>query len=143
MQNSAQGTSSLAILHEPDGIWANASFAPLWAVTFDRITARGGAPRQFISVSEQKQGRRFYISGRVQGVGYRLFASDAAQRQGVTGYVRNLRDGRVEVYAIGTEAQLSALMMELRSGPRLASVEQVSEADAELLLEFASRFSID
>jgi acylphosphatase len=94
-------------------------------------------------VSEQKQGRRFYVSGRVQGVGYRFFACDSAERQGITGYVRNLNDGRVEVYAIGTEEQLGALRAELRRGPRLASVEQVSEADAELLPEFASRFSID
>lgn len=101
------------------------------------------APRQFISVSEKRQGRRFYISGRVQGVGYRFFACDAAERQGVTGYVRNLRDGRVEVYAVGTEAQLEAFVAELRRGPRMAAVEQVSQADAEPLAEFASRFSID
>ena len=112
-------------------------------MTFDRITTRGGAPRQFITVSEEKQGRRFYVSGRVQGVGYRFFACDAAQRQGVTGYVRNLHDGRVEVYAMGTEEQLAALLAELRRGPRFASVEQVSEAAAALLPGFASGFSID
>jgi acylphosphatase len=94
-------------------------------------------------VSEKRQGRRFYISGRVQGVGYRFFAWDAAERQGVTGYVRNLRDGRVEVYAMGTGAQLAALLAELRRGPRLAAVEEVSQADAELLPEFASYFSIE
>ena len=101
------------------------------------------APRQFISVSEKRQGRRFYVSGRVQGVGYRFFACDAAERQGVTGYVRNLCDGRVEVYAMGTEAQLESLLSELRRGPRPAAVEQVNQADAELLPEFASHFSID
>ena len=94
-------------------------------------------------MSEQKQGRRFYVSGRVQGVGYRYFACDAADRQGVCGYARNLRDGRVEVYAIGTEEQLRALLAELRRGPRLARVENVSEAEAELLRDFAARFSIE
>jgi acylphosphatase len=113
------------------------------AASFDRILSRGGAPRQHIRVSEQKQGRRFCVSGRVQGVGYRFFACGAAQRQGVTGYVRNLLDGRVEVYAMGTEEQLAALLAELRRGPRFASVEQVSETAADLLPEFASRFSID
>jgi acylphosphatase len=94
-------------------------------------------------VSEQKQARRFYVSGRVQGVGYRFFACRVAEEQGVTGYARNLRDGRVEVYAIGTEAQLRALLAELRRGPRHASVEAVGEAEAELLPRYAWHFSID
>jgi acylphosphatase len=94
-------------------------------------------------VSEKKQARRFYVSGRVQGVGYRFFVCHAAEQQGVTGYARNLRDGRVEVYAIGSERQLAALAAELRRGPRHASVEGVSEAAAEVLAEFASHFSIE
>jgi acylphosphatase len=100
-------------------------------------------PPSFIRVSEQKQARRFYVSGRVQGVGYRFFACAAAERQGVSGYVRNLRDGRVEVYAIGSERQLQALLAELRRGPRHAAVEKVTEAEAELLPQFTSHFSID
>lgn len=79
----------------------------------------------------------------MQGVGYRFFACDAAERHGISGYARNLRDGRVEVYAIGTEAQLRALLAELQRGPRLAFVESVSEAEAELLAQFAARFSIE
>jgi acylphosphatase len=94
-------------------------------------------------VSEEKQGRRFYISGRVQGVGYRFFAFDAAQRHGVNGYARNLLDGRVEVYAIGTEVQLQALLAELQRGPRMALVEAVSQSDAELLPQFCAHFSIE
>jgi acylphosphatase len=79
----------------------------------------------------------------VQGVGYRFFACHAAQRQGVSGYARNLRDGRVEVYAMGTEAQLQALLADLQRGPRLARVESVSQAEAELLPQFAARFSVE
>lgn len=94
-------------------------------------------------MAEQKLAKRFYVSGRVQGVGYRFFACRVAEQQGVAGYARNLRDGRVEVYAIGSEAQLRALLAELRRGPRHAFVEEVSEADAELLPQFASHFSID
>jgi acylphosphatase len=96
-----------------------------------------------IRVSEQKQGRRFFVSGRVQGVGYRFFAFDAAERQGVSGYARNLRDGRVEVYAMGTEAQLRALLEDLQHGPRLALVESISQTEAELLPQFAARFTIE
>jgi acylphosphatase len=101
----------------------------------------GSAPRRFI-VSEQKQ-RRFYVSGRVQGVGYRYFVCDAAQRHGISGYTRNLSDGRVEVYAIGTEDQLGALLADLQRGPRLAFVENVSQAEAELMPQFVARFSIE
>jgi acylphosphatase len=96
-----------------------------------------------IRVSEQKQGRRFYVSGRVQGVGYRFFACAAAERQGVSGYTRNLQDGRVEVYAMGSEAQLRGLLAELQRGPRPALVEDVSQAEAELLPQFAAGFSIE
>ena len=45
--------------------------------------------------------RRFVISGRVQGVGFRYFTQDAAVREGVTGWVRNLPDGRVEALVEG------------------------------------------
>ena len=94
-------------------------------------------------MDEHKQVRRFYVYGRVQGVGYRYFVQNAAERHGVCGYARNLRDGRVEVYAVGTDAQLQALLSELRRGPRLAFVESVSAAAAELLPQFASHFSIE
>ena len=94
-------------------------------------------------MSEQKSAVRFYVSGLVQGVGYRYFAVGAAKQLGIAGYARNLGDGRVEVYAIGTEEQLGALRTDLRQGPRHASVEDIAEAKAELLPEFTSDFSIE
>ena len=94
-------------------------------------------------MSEQRQAKRFHVSGQVQGVGYRFFACHVAERLGIAGYVRNMRDGGVEVYAIGTEAQLRTLLAELRRGPRHAFVEEVGETAAELLPQFASHFSID
>ena len=94
-------------------------------------------------MSEPKRAKRYYISGRVQGVGYRYFAHGAASRLGLAGYAKNLRDGRVEVYAIGTDEQLRALAEELRRGPRHASVTDVGEIDADILPEFASSFSIE
>ncbi len=83
-----------------------------------------------------------FVSGRVQGVGYRQFVHGAAARMGVAGYVRNLADGRVEIYAIGSDAQLRALLEELRRGPRHAMVEEVGETDAEVAPEFALHFSV-
>ena len=74
--------------------------------------------------------RRYFIRGRVQGVGFRDFAQRAAAQLGVSGYARNLDDGRVEVYAVGTPEQLSELAGLLLTGPRFASVRGVEEQEA-------------
>lgn len=87
--------------------------------------------------------KRFYVSGFVQGVGYRFFAQRVAGRLGIYGYVKNLRDGRVEVYAIAPEEKLRELRAELRRGPRGATVEEVAEDDATLMTEYSSEFSIE
>ena len=87
--------------------------------------------------------RRFFVSGRVQGVGFRFFAERTAANLGVGGYVRNLFDGRVEVYAIGSGEQMDALKGALRRGPRMAAVDQVEERDGEILREYADAFSIE
>lgn len=89
------------------------------------------------------QAKRFYVSGRVQGVGYRFFAERTAGSLGLGGYVRNLYDGRVEVYAIGSAEQLHALASALRRGPRMAEVEEVSEADADFLRKYSNGFFIE
>jgi acylphosphatase len=87
--------------------------------------------------------KRFYVSGAVQGVGFRFFAERVAAQLGVAGYVKNLFDGRVEVYAMGSAAQLGALKNELRRGPRLSGVDQIAEIDAEILPEFSTGFTIE
>jgi acylphosphatase len=79
----------------------------------------------------------------VQGVGYRFFAIQAAERLGLTGFAKNLRDGRVEVYAIGPPEKLSSLRSALKRGPTAASVDEVSEEEAEVDPRFAKRFSIE
>lgn len=94
-------------------------------------------------MSAEKKAVRFYVSGLVQGVGYRYFAHRAAHQLGVAGYVKNLSDGRVEVLAIGAETQLRALREDLRRGPRGAMVEEIAEATADLLKQFESGFSIE
>ena len=66
--------------------------------------------------------RRWLVRGRVQGVGYRWFAQKAAAELGLSGYARNLDDGRVEVYAAGAEAKLDEMAGMLYHGPRWADV---------------------
>ena len=70
--------------------------------------------------------RRFVISGRVQGVGFRWFAHDAARREGVTGWVRNLPDGRVEAHVEGEDEAVTRVERALRSGPPGARVQTVT-----------------
>lgn len=74
--------------------------------------------------------RRYFVRGRVQGVGYRWFVERAAAELGLTGYVRNLDDGRVEVYAAGPAGKLSELSGMLWKGPRWADVRGVEEQEA-------------
>lgn len=87
--------------------------------------------------------KRFFVSGRVQGVGFRYFAEQQAGKLGVNGYVRNLSDGRVEVYAVGDARQMEALRAVLRRGPRMSQVHRVDEEDAEVLRNFAFGFFIE
>ena len=76
-------------------------------------------------------------------MGYRFFVQRVADRLGIAGYVKNLRDDRVEVYAIGTDAQLKSLCAELKRGPRAASVDEVGEQDAEIEPQYERGFSIE
>jgi len=85
--------------------------------------------------------RRWYVRGRVQGVGFRYFAQRAAVELALTGYARNLDDGRVEVYAAGTARQLADLAARLRHGPRWAEVRGVEEQEA--AVQESSSFRIE
>ena len=69
---------------------------------------------------------RAVVQGRVQGVGYRWFARDAAQRLGLKGFVRNLPGGEVEVQATGDRAMLEKLIGQLQRGPGFAYVSDVA-----------------
>lgn len=82
-------------------------------------------------MSDEKQTRRYFVSGIVQGVGFRFFAQRTAEKLGIGGYARNLLDGRVEVLAVGTPAQLAALRTALERGPRFSTVSEVREEEAQ------------
>lgn len=66
------------------------------------------------------------VKGHVQGVGYRAFCADEAMRMNITGYAKNLDDGRVEVVAEGEEATLRRFVERLREGPSFAVVREVT-----------------
>ena len=89
-----------------------------------------------------QQTKRYLVSGAVQGVGFRYFTQHAAAKLHVSGYVRNLRDGRVEVLASGTTEQLAELRLQLERGPRFASVGDVQEEEAAPDIRFAKDFVI-
>jgi acylphosphatase len=84
--------------------------------------------------------RRYFISGRVQGVFYRVSAQQQAQALGMRGWVKNCRDGRVEVYACGGQEQHTELKNWLEIGPSHAKVSNIEVIDAEF--EPCSQFEI-
>ena len=88
-----------------------------------------------------KKARRWFVSGTVQGVGFRYFVEGKASALGLSGWVRNLDDGRVEVYAVGPEPVLNHLAGALHTGPRMAHVRGVEQQDApvESLSGFSTR----
>jgi acylphosphatase len=94
-----------------------------------------------VKKADDRIARRYFVRGRVQGVGYRWFAQKTANVLGVRGYARNLDDGRVEVYALGTREQLDTLSGHLRKGPNFADVRGVDEQEA--ALERVSGFDIE
>jgi acylphosphatase len=69
--------------------------------------------------------RRYVISGRVQGVGFRYFTADAADSEGLHGWVRNLSDGRVEIFAEGDVEAVDRFERRVRQGPRGARIDSV------------------
>lgn len=72
---------------------------------------------------------RLRIIGRVQAVGYRAWAIDTADAMGVRGWVRNRRDGSVELLAIGSQKAVSALIEACRRGPPAARIDDVALAE--------------
>lgn len=80
----------------------------------------------------------FVVSGLVQGVFYRASAEAEARRLGLTGWVGNLPDGRVEAVAEGEEAVLAAMLAWARQGPPAARVEALEASWSEATGEFGA-----
>ena len=75
--------------------------------------------------------RRFGVTGRVQGVGFRYFVQEAADREGVTGYVCNLPDGSLEAYVEGEADAVTRVERAIRMGPGGARIKDVNVDDEE------------
>ncbi len=73
--------------------------------------------------------RRYVITGRVQGVGFRYFVQSAASRESLAGWVRNLDDGRVETAAAGPADAIERFERAIRQGPSAARVDRVDVDD--------------
>ena len=72
-----------------------------------------------------KKKLHIFVSGRVQGVFFRRFTEETAKKLGITGWVRNLSDGRVEIWAEGTDSVLKEFIDCIHRGPPSARVEDI------------------
>jgi acylphosphatase len=95
------------------------------------------------TVKQEAMARRYNVSGRVQGVGYRNYVEHVAAKIGVDGFVRNRRDGRVEVYAIGKAEQLEKLRAALEKGPMMSHVSGVAEEPDSVDPHYRGIFTIE
>ena len=82
------------------------------------------------------------ISGRVQNVGYRMFARDVARRLGISGSVCNNSDGTVRVEAYGEAEVLNGYVKQLERGPSAARVERVDASWSDAAPEIPSHFEV-
>jgi acylphosphatase len=94
-------------------------------------------------VSEGIVARRYVVTGRVQGVGYRNFVEHTAGKLSVDGYVRNCRDGSVEVFAMGAPEELLKLRKALERGPMMAQVARVYEEPSAVEKKYAGNFTVE
>lgn len=94
--------------------------------TTDKTQKSGGMPiKSGIRAGSDDQQLHAIVSGKVQGVGFRAFTERQARDLGLSGWVRNLSDGTVEVTAEGPRSQLKQLVEYLKQGPTAARVDNV------------------
>ena len=94
-------------------------------------------------MNQQLYARRFFVSGRVQGVGYRGFVEHLAGNLGLQGFVRNRRDGRVEVFAMGAPEKLGQLRVALEKGPIMSDVTGLNEEPDVVDTRYTGIFTIE
>ena len=87
--------------------------------------------------------QQLVVSGKVQGVGFRDWVTRQARENGITGWVRNLKDGRVEILANGEDESLAILIDIIREGPPMARIDHVDANPAQSRGEkgFTKRFT--
>jgi acylphosphatase len=90
----------------------------------------------------KKEARKYVVIGRVQGVGFRFFTENWANRLGLSGYVKNCSDGTVEAYAVGDAEALEEFKAHLEEGPRSARVDQVQEFEEQVRMS-TGRFVVE
>lgn len=96
------------------------------------LAERGGSIEAF----------RARVSGRVQGVGFRWYVREAAVRLGIGGWVRNLGDGDVELYARGPAERLRELRRVVRQGPPASRVDRLEVVDRRVDPDAGSEFEV-
>ncbi len=82
--------------------------------------------------------RRFFVSGMVQGVGFRYFTQRAAAKHQVKGFVRNRPDGRVETFAQGSESKVNGFRDDIATGPRFSTVDEIEELVEDIDLSYST-----
>ncbi|MBX7062587.1 MAG: acylphosphatase [Pyrinomonadaceae bacterium] len=82
--------------------------------------------------------RRYFVSGMVQGVGFRYFAQRSAAKHQIRGFIRNLDDGRVEAFVEGSERAVLAFKEDIAAGPPFSNVEMLEEIVEEPTGEFGA-----
>jgi acylphosphatase len=90
-----------------------------------------------------KEQRHIRIHGKVQGVGYRFFATRVARRLGLKGWIQNMRDSSVEAVIEGEAAAIDEWIEEIREGPRYAEVTKIDQESKEFsgrLADFDVKF---
>ncbi|MDZ7672368.1 MAG: acylphosphatase [Halanaerobiales bacterium] len=90
---------------------------------------------------DDKVRKHIFISGRVQGVGFRAFTRKNAQQLGVNGWVKNIYDGRVEAVLEGDNSTVKQLESKLKKGPRFANIDNIEVQNETYEGDFSS-FSI-
>jgi acylphosphatase len=90
----------------------------------------------------KKEARKYVVIGRVQGVGFRFFTENWANRLGLSGYVKNCADGTVEAYAVGDTEALAEFKARLAEGPRSARVDQIQEYEEQVQASYR-RFVVE
>lgn len=74
-----------------------------------------------------KKSVRLHLTGSVQGIFFRQFVKDNADKFNVKGYVRNLEDGRIEIFLEGDQEKVDSMILLCKSGPKHANIRKIEE----------------